>query len=77
MRTATIKHAPDLARFASALRRQRKKRKLTQDELGRAVGLKNGRLISNIEHERCWPGIEVYVSICRALKLKDIPLFPL
>lgn len=61
-----------LKNFGLAMRRRRLKRRLTQTELGRAVGVSPNQ-ICNIEYGSNWPAMPVYIAICRKLGVNRIP----
>lgn len=62
-----------LARFAKSLRTLRKAQGFTLTELADKVGC-SLKQISNIEHEHCWPGMPVYLAICKALGQPKPPM---
>lgn len=60
--------------FGKNLKRLRKQRKLTQDQLSELVGI-NARHMSKIENAEHFPNSTTFEHICKALKVKPQELF--
>jgi transcriptional regulator with XRE-family HTH domain len=65
----------DLKTFGKEVRRLRLAAGLSQIALAEKIGCSNKQL-DNIEWARCWPSMKVYISLCRALGMENIPLLP-
>ncbi len=63
----------DLERFASRLKRTRQAAHLSQVALAEKVGISNKQL-NNIESATNWASMPVYIGLCRALGLVELPL---
>lgn len=62
-----------LKKLAAAVREGRAKRNLSLRELGENVGIAPQSL-QNVERERNWPSMPVYIGLCRELGAGEPPM---
>lgn len=62
-----------LKRFSASLRRLRAESGLSLTQLAEQVGC-SFKQIHNLEHENCWPSMNVYLALCRVFKQPTPPM---